>query len=144
VARSKYPSNLISEKQKKIIEENSQNINDYNSLANSFIELNNEHNDMISSFNKLAVEYNDLVRQQNKIITNLNEVSDSLSTFKTILALTKSNFDIKYNIKIDGNSKKISLQAAKLDSALVLFPYFRDRLTLDTEKKVWIINTSRK
>jgi len=137
--RNDYDS--ISEKHNKIIDKNNQNINDYNSLSESFNSLNKEHNDLIQKYGLLADRFNEMIEKQKKMNNNFNQVSDSLSSFKTVLQLIQSNYPISFNINRNGNIKNISIKAAPLDSALILLPYFRDRLKLDKDKKIWTIKT---
>jgi len=68
------------------------------------------------------------------------------STINT-LATTKAIFDKvckRYDISIINQEEKngvlyFDIQAQKLDSALMLLPYYRNKLKYDAKKKIWII-----
>lgn len=141
---SKEDYNEVIQRHSEIIEKNKQNEENYNSLYESMNALYKDHNDLVKKYNELVGDYNKNIKGNNENLRNLNVVRDSLSSFKTIVRLTQSNYGITYNIQRENNTKTISINAEKLDSALVLLPYFRNRLTLDTLKNVWIIDTSKR
>lgn len=141
--KSKNDYDQISEKHSKIINENNQNINDYNSLLNSFNSLNKDHQELQARFNSLVDKFNIKIADKNKLIDDLNVLADSLSSYKSVVRLIQSNYQINYSIIRNGRSKDISINADKLDSALVLLPYFRDRLKLDNAGKVWTVITRK-
>ena len=80
---------------------------------------------------------------KNKLTDENNLLRDSLASYNSVIRLIQSNYHVNYNISRNGKKKNISVNADKLDSALVLLPYFRDRLKLDKEGKVWTIKTSK-
>lgn len=135
--------NKIAEKHKSIVDQNNQNINDYNSLSKSFNSLTQDHTKLIEKYNSLVGEYNELAERKTKLSNSFNQVTDSLSSFKTVIKLIQSNYPIDFKINQDGTIKEISIKAEQLDSALILLPYFRNRLKLDKDKKVWSIKTGQ-
>jgi len=135
--KTKDDYNKIIDRHNEIIKQNTQNINDYNSLANSFTSLNQDHN-------KLIGIYKENIEKYNKMINTFSQVSDSLTSLNSIVKLAQSNYDITYSIRRNGNMKEISIRSDKLDSALVLLPFFRDRLKLDTIKNIWTIRIDKK
>jgi predicted nuclease with TOPRIM domain len=141
--KSRNDYNAISEKHNEIIDENNQNINDYNSLAANFDSLNKEHNDLMKKYSLLASKYNAMIEKQTELNNYFNQVTDSLSSFKSVVHLIQLNYPVNFNIDRNGNIKKVRIKAEQLDSALILLPYFRDRLKLDKDKKVWTIKTGQ-
>lgn len=136
-SRNNY--NQISERHNRIT-------NDYinrDTLSIFLDSLNLEHNGLIIQYNELIEKYNSSIENRIELTKKYFQVLDSLSSFKSIVDLTQSKYSIDYNIRKNGNYKEISIKADKIDSALILLPYFRDRLKLDNEKKVWIINTGK-
>lgn len=133
----------IAQKHKLIVEQNNQNINDYNSLSKSFDLLTQDHYKLIEKYNSLVGEYNEMVKRQTQLDNRFNQVADSLSSFKTVIKLIQSNYPIDFKINRDGTIKKISIKAEQLDSALILLPYFRNRLKLDKGKNIWLIKTGQ-
>lgn len=120
-----------------------------NELDKSKEDNKQDRNELITEYNSLVNRYNKLVESQSELNNNFNQVADSLYSFKIVLQLIQSNYHIDFVIDRNGNGKieEVSLKADKLDSALVLLPYFRDRLTLDKvdkNKKFWTIKTGTK
>ena len=125
----------------KIVDENNQNIEDYNSLIKEFSSLYNDYKDLQKKYNNLISYYNKNIVMTRSDLNNHNLVLDSLSNYKAIVDLIHSNYFIDYKIVDDGKYRKISIKSEKLDSALILLPYFRDRLK--KEKNVWKIITGK-
>lgn len=126
----------IYKKHNKIIIKNNQNVMDYNLLNKDYVELQ-------VRFNSLVDEFNGKIADKNKLTDENNLLRDSLASYNSVIRLIQSNYHVNYNISRNGKKKNISVNADKLDSALVLLPYFRDRLKLDKEGKVWTIKTSK-
>ena len=130
--------NSIINKHTRLQEENIHNIDDYNSLAIKYNSLFDDYKLIHQSFSTLVANYNINTNSFQNLNKKYNISQDSLSIYKAIVDLTHKVYAIDYNIQIDGNNRKISVTAEKLDSALVLLPYFRDRLK--KEKNVWKIS----
>ena len=64
---------------------------------------------------------------------------DSLQTLTRILELIKRDYGITYKVKREGNYKIFERQPSKADSAILLFPYYKDQLSYDTLTKAWNI-----
>lgn len=64
---------------------------------------------------------------------------DSLQTLIRILDLIKRDYGITYKVKREGNYKIFERQLSKADSAIVLFPYYKDKLSYDILTKAWNI-----
>lgn len=141
--KTKFEYELMSVKHNKIANENTQNIDDYNSLTKSYNSLYTDYSLLNNKYNSLIDEFNKFVNFQKSTIETYKSTADSLSSFKTIVSLIQSNYHVNYEITKTGKTKKVSINADKLDSALVLLPYFRDRLKLDENGKVWTIKTGK-
>jgi len=120
--------------QVKLAEDNIQTIESYNKLVDDYIDLKERYNNLISKYNK-NIEIN------KRSVNSRNEIIDSLSNYKTVVDLLHSHYFIDYTITTEGKNRKISIEAEKLDSALILLPYYRDRIK--REKNKWIINTRK-
>lgn len=68
--------------------------------------------------------------EYNKII---NEYKDSLSIYKWKAELVKKDFGIVYKVKRKGNKLISERYSKKVDSALVLFPYYKHKLSIDKD-----------
>lgn len=131
----------IVNKHSKLLKDNIRNIEDYNTLTNDFNSLVNNYGELQKKYNNLIVTYNKNNQTGRSIIDNYNLISDSLSSFKTLVNLIHSKYFIDYKIEKDGNYRKISVKSEKLDSALILLPHFRDRIK--KEKNIWKISTRK-
>lgn len=71
-------------------------------------------------------------------IDKINNCSDSLAVYKIILENIEKKLDISANYKIKNNNVEIDLKGVeKIDSALILLPYYRHRLYI--KDNVWTI-----
>lgn len=66
-------------------------------------------------------------------------LKDSLDYSYKIIDNFKSKYGIDYNIKIEDKYKIFQFKRSSVDSAMILLPYFRDRLRYDSTRKAWII-----
>lgn len=106
----------------------------YNEISDELDKSNNDYSSILK-------EYNKSIEENKQTIEDYNLIQDSLSSYKTIVDLIQSNYFIDYKIINDGKYRKIIIKSEKLDSALILLPYFRDRLK--REGNVWKINTRK-
>lgn len=95
--------------------------------------------DSISAYKELVVEVNNSMP---KISKQVNELADSAIIYKGYVELTKQ-YGFKFTHKKDGNRYTFFVKAEKVDSALLLLPYFRDRLIFEPEKGSWSIITRK-
>lgn len=131
----------ISNNHKKILGENNQTKENYTLLINDFNSLCDDYKDLQTKYNDLVDNYIKNIEKGKSKSTNYNRILDSLSYYKTVVNLIHSNYFIDYKIINDGKYVKISVISEKLDSALILLPYFRNRLK--KEEKVWKITTGK-
>lgn len=136
---SYYVYNNFLYNHKKLLNDNKQTIENYNQLFNYCDSLNDNYLNLQYKYNDLVIRYNGNIDLTMKHINNYNLILDSLSNYKTVVDLLRSTYHIDYNIIREANHKKVIIKSEILDSALVLLPYFRDRLM--KEKDVWIIKT---
>jgi len=131
----------ILNKHENLLSENTQNIENYKQLILDYNNLFNDYKDFQKKYNNLVDAYNKNIELTKKGINNYHQTIDSLSNYKTIVDLIHSRYFVDYRITNDGKYRRISIQSEKLDSALILLPYFRDRIK--KEKDVWKINTRK-
>ena len=73
-------------------------------------------------------------------MVKVDSTINSLSTTKAIFNRVCQRYDINIvNIKEQNGTLYFDIQAHKLDSALMLLPYYRHKLKYDSKKKVWKI-----
>ena len=101
------------------------------------------YNETVVKYNSLIKEHNDLVKRYNELVVIYNNWSGDISYSKALkAALDQINklYDINYEIIKDSTAYKIVIPPSpKIDSALVLLPYFRGNLKRDDESNEWII-----
>lgn len=111
-------------------------VNRYNNLLNDFNEIEVVYNNLIK-------EHKELIKQYNELVVIYNNWSGDIAysnALKAALTQIKNVYDINYEIIKDSTAYKVILHpSAKIDSALVLLPYFRDNLKRDDEIGAWII-----
>jgi tetratricopeptide (TPR) repeat protein len=128
-------------KHENLLSENIQNIENYKQLIKDYNILLNNHKDFQKKYNNLVNDYNKKMELTKESTNIYNQTIDSLSNYKLIVDLIHSRYFIDYRITNEGKYRKIRIQSEKLDSALILLPYFRDRIK--KEKDVWKINTRK-
>jgi hypothetical protein len=87
--------------------------------------------------------YSDEIDKKNKLRSEIFRVRDSNNILLRQLEIIKIKYSVRANTKKDGNHQVTSAESATIDSALILLPYFRDRLSYDSVKKEWIIRISK-
>lgn len=63
---------------------------------------------------------------------------DSIRVYKMLYQLAERDYGIKYTIENHENSRTISHVKTKVDTALLIYPYFKDRITIDSSGKIKI------
>lgn len=66
---------------------------------------------------------------------------DTLSIFKTLYEMAQNDYGINYSVKEDDNYRTITRSISKADSALMLFKYYKDKITRDSTGNIWYIET---
>lgn len=64
---------------------------------------------------------------------------DSLAICKQIIEMVKSDYGISYTVGSNTNTHYFVRNRSKADSALILFPHFKDKLSFDSTKNAWLI-----
>ena len=99
-------------------------------------ELVREYNSLSRNYNKLVKDYNKLVNEYNDYY---NEKEYQIRELKSALGLIEKKYSIQYVIRRDSTFSVIDLSNTdKIDSALMLLPYYRDKLKKVSDE-VWTI-----
>lgn len=108
----------------------------YNTILHDYVDIVEKYNSKIDEKQKLVVEYNSIVKQYNKAL----EYESYNNALKKVLDLIYKNYEISYNIEKEDNIYKINIStSAKIDSALMLLPTYRDKLRYNEKNKEWTI-----
>lgn len=108
----------------------------YNTILHDYVDIVEKYNSKIDEKQKLVVEYNSIVKQYNKAL----EYESYNNALKKVLDLIYKNYEISYNIEKEDNIYKINIStSAKIDSALMLLPTYRNKLRYNEKNKEWTI-----
>lgn len=110
--------------------------NDLIKFTNQLIEEKDKLEDSLSYF-KQKTDHESATKSgyRNELITTI----DSLQVSSRILGLIKRDFGITYNVETKDGYRIYTRNPSKADSAIVLFPYYKDKLSYDTLTKAWNI-----
>lgn len=115
----------------------------YNSLIGEFSQYADENEKLVDKYNQLVRNHNKLIKDYNELVTLYNNKSDNKAyceALKTALDLINKNYGINYEIRSDSTVYKVVLPPSpKIDSALILLPYFRENLHYDEKSDKWVI-----
>lgn len=115
----------------------------YNSLIGEFSQYAVENEKLVDKYNQLVRDHNKLIKDHNELVTLYNKKSDNKAyseALKSALDLINKNYGINYEIKRDSTAYKIVLPPSpRIDSALMLLPYFRENLHYDEKSGKWVI-----
>lgn len=98
----------------------------------------------VEAIKKLVEDYNSLVHDYNELARNSHAVRDTLAIQGSALKLIKRNYDIDYVSEMDGDMRIVKLIANKADSAFILLPYYRHKLSYDPNTDKWIVEYEKK
>lgn len=100
---------------------------------------NKKYNDLAKKYNSLISDYNLIVHKYNTETIKSSENEQKLFEKQYSLDMIKKHYGIKYMTTRNGDYLSIELKSNKIDSALALFPYYKDKLSYDSKDKCWII-----
>lgn len=101
--------------------------------------INANDHESVETIRKLADKYNTLVHDYNELRKKSTIISDSVVIQGMALSLIKRNYDIDYVSKMNGDLRTVKVFGEKVDSALLLLPYYRHKLSYDPKTKAWIV-----
>ena len=110
----------------------------YNILVGKYSRLVDDYNNLAKNYNKLIKDYNQLVDVANRQA----DVKWYNEALKSALELIYQRYDIICDVKMDEECDKyvVSLSSCdKVDSALRLYPYFKDNLIFNEDSGSWMI-----
>lgn len=105
-------------------------------------------NELVSKVNKMDsdnVYLKDSLRAYKTafkdLVKDFNSLKDSLYKYENIAEIVENEFDLKYNLKANGDNVNFIRTINKVDSSLILFELYGDRLYNDDG--VWKLLTNR-
>lgn len=101
-------------------------VKDYNKLINKVSNIVKEHNDLVNKYYKVSESNYKLIEENRRL--------------EKVLSMIKEHYDIEYSIQNNTDSITIRLiPSAKIDSALLLLPKYRDKLHYDASSGKWVV-----
>lgn len=102
-----------------------------------------EFNMLLKDYHKLEKDYNKTVKDYKKTVDDFNDEFKKnmrqIQELTSVLGLIEKRYGIQYDVKIDSTFSIIELSnTERVDSALVLLPYYKDKLK-KTSDSVWTI-----
>nr|WP_319511332.1 hypothetical protein [uncultured Draconibacterium sp.] len=109
----------------------------YNDLNEQLDIFKDKYNIAINELQRFSEEYNNLIKDYNLLAEEYYNATDTLAMYESLTGLLESVYSVHYELSHNENTRTVRVIAPKVDSALILLPYFRDRLKKDKDK--WII-----
>lgn len=101
-------------------------VDEYNKLLGQYNELADEYNALVRNYNELSYKYKKIVKEYN---VAYNDKMRQIQELKAVLGRIEKSYDIQYVITRDSTQSVIVLMnTERIDSALMLLPYYRDKL----------------
>jgi hypothetical protein len=97
------------------------------------------YDDFAKENKMLSSEKYDLEKENKMLSSEKYDLEKANNLLKTKLDLVQKKYDITFK----ETDKSIKIEALKLDSALMLLPYYRDKLEYNPENKSWTITYSK-
>lgn len=96
--------------------------------------------EFVKLFNQKINNYNDLVHKYNKLALHRDSITDYNKALQTGVKMIEEKYNISLIIKPDSNVYHIRLiPSTQIDSAMLLLPYYRNRIEYDSTNRVWNI-----
>ncbi|MBO4427591.1 MAG: hypothetical protein J5771_03810 [Bacteroidales bacterium] len=125
---------------------------DFDQLSGEYIGLVNKYNKLVRDYNSLV---NDLAISNSALSSSKQAVKlvrgqvDSLQTLlnekQSYLSIIASTYGIKGKTRREGNIVHYSIKGSpQLDSALRIYPYFKDLAVYDGARDAWVISIPNK
>ena len=124
----------------------------FDQLLQKYIKLVQEYNSLVDDYNKLVAELDRsavALNESRQTIRSIYQKTDSLESLLNEKQYYLSSIARAYGIvcktKREGNTIHYSMNGSpKLDSALRIFPYFKDLAVYNKEKDTWTISVPNK
>lgn len=133
----KYSSQVNETEQ--VIDDYNHLVDRYNTLVTEFNNLNSNNTALKNKLESTTTKYNNLVDKYNIHNEQLMKLQDSIAVHQRIINLITKNYSIKYNIKYNNEYRIISIESPKLDSALMIYPLYKHKLTYNSQDSCWYI-----
>jgi hypothetical protein len=108
----------------------------------------NELNKLLSKsdtdYNKAMIEMQGFIDELNSTTQQNKILNDSLALIEAVFHLLKSKYDLELRVEVKESSTYITIEAKKIDSALLLLPHYRNKIIFNSEKQKWYVLIDQK
>ena len=101
--------------------------------------INASEHESVEAIRSLVDKYNTLVHDYNELGEKARAISDTVVIQGMALNLIKRNYGIDYISNKNGDTRSVRVRGDKVDSALILLPYYRHKLSYDPKTNAWIV-----
>ncbi|MBI5371844.1 MAG: hypothetical protein HZA79_07440 [Sphingobacteriales bacterium] len=108
-------------------------------VLNKKIILHERMNFLTNEILKRHLKYEDSVAVTLAEISKINKKYDSVEVYKYISDLARNKYGLKVEVTKIKNGFVVKKQFSKIDTAMILFEYFKDDLRYDSAKNNWIM-----
>lgn len=116
-------------------------------ITNEAINENQFLKDSLSYFNRLSELQNERIKRYQEVMVKCKELEndhikalDSSNIYRKMVEITKRDYGIEFKVEKEGDQYIYSREkVSKADSALLLFPYYKEKLRRDSTSNTWII-----
>lgn len=116
----------------------------YNDFVNEYNNLVDDYNAILDQYDSLRIDYDQLVKMYNRQNRDFVLAKDSVKMMTIALHLMENGYDIGYETMDDSLTCKVKIiNTSRLDSALMLLPYFRENLLYDEKENKWFVKPKK-
>ncbi len=117
------------------LEQKITNMEHRDSLFNQIMQPDSNSTIVYRVRNGIPVTYNQLASESDSLLQLTHDIESVKETYRIKLGLVTRNYPVSFTDR-DGI---ISIHAAKIDSALLLLPLYRDKISYDSKRKTWSV-----
>lgn len=85
--------------------------------------------------NGIPVTYNQLVNESDSLLQLTHDMESTKETYRIKLGLVTRNYPVSFTER----NGIITIHSAEIDSALLLLPVYRDKISYDSKQKTWSV-----
>lgn len=117
------------------LEQKITNMEHRDSLFNQIMQPDSNSTIVYRVRNGIPVTYNQLANESDSLLQLTHDIESTKETYRIKLGLVTRNYPVTFTDR-DGI---ITIHSAKIDSALLLLPVYRDKISYDSKKRTWCV-----
>lgn len=120
-------------------------LDDYNKTYNEYTKLQNNFQELDYRYRSLIKQNKDIIKKYNEFVVSFYSILNEKTAMEDALHIIRNSYGISYKIKTDSLNSHISIdKSEQIDSALMLLPYYRDRIEYNAFDNSWTVRLPRK